>query len=180
MCTCFQDVKYDYINAHVPVYEDTEVELHWRAQSLTNILANRKLQMWLKEHEEMIFAGKAEMASGESIVVPSAEFNAFYILLHCYHHMFESGLGLRQLMDYYFVLKAVGKEGKDCKESVVALFEQFGMKKFASGVMWIMKEVFGLPEEKMICVASEKEGKFLLKEVMQVRSFSSQCRSLWL
>ena len=163
---CFQDVKYDYINAHVPVYDDTEVELHWRAQALTNVVANRRLQKWLKEHEEMIFAGKAEMASDDSIVVPSAEFNAFYILLHCYHHMFESGLGLRQLMDYYFVLKQAPKA-----DAALGAIEQFGMKKFASGVMWIMKEVFGLPEEKMICEASEKEGEFLLKEVMQNGNF---------
>ena len=164
----FQEVKYDYINAQVPVYDDTEVELHWRTQSLTNVVANRKLQKWLKEHEEMIFASKAEMASGDSIVVPSTEFNAFYILLHCYHHMFESGLGLRQLMDYYFVLRTLTSNSNS---DLVALLEKFGMRKFASGVMWIMKEVFGLPEEKMICVASEKEGKFLLKEVMQNGNF---------
>lgn len=162
----FQGVTYDYINAHVPVYEDTEVELHWRAQALTNVVANRRLQKWLKEHEEMIFAGKAEMASGDTIVVPSPDFNAFYILLHCYHHMFESGLGLRQLMDYYFVLRTLNSDS-----DLVALMEKFGMKKFASGVMWIMKEVFGLPEEKMICEASEKEGEFLLKEVMQNGNF---------
>ena len=178
----FGDVEYDYINAHVHCYEDTEVELHWRAQALTNVFANRRLQRWLKEHEEMLFGGKARLevrgvdSTGSptdvlEIVTPSAEFNAFYILLHCYHHMFESGLGLRQLMDYYFVLKAVGKEGKDCKESVVALFEKFGMQKFASGIMWIMKEVFGLPEEMMLCEASEKEGGFLLEEVMQNGNF---------
>lgn len=162
----FQDVKYDYINAHVPVYDNTEVEMHWRAQSLTNIVANRSLQRWLKEHEEMIFEGKAEMTSGDSIVVPSAEFNAFYILLHCYHHMFESGLGLRQLMDYYFVLKQAPNS-----DAAMEAIDRFGMKKFASGVMWIMKEVFGLPKELVLCEASENEGKFLLDEVMQNGNF---------
>lgn len=176
----FGDVEYDYINAHVPVFDTsagsktaTEVELHWRVQALTNIFANRRLQKWLESEDvkKKIIGWKAKLANGSELVVPSAEFNAFYILLHCYHHMFESGLGLRQLMDYYFVLQAVGREGMDCKESVVALFEEFGMKKFASGVMWIMKEVFGLPDEMMLCGASEKEGRFLLEEVMQNGNF---------
>lgn len=103
----FGDVEYDYINAHVHCYEDTEVELHWRAQALTNVFANRRLQEWLKENQEILFGGKANLKLSETLIVtPSAEFNAFYILLHCYHHMFESGLGLRQLMDYYVVLRA--------------------------------------------------------------------------
>lgn len=107
-------------------------------------------------------------------MTPSAEFNAFYILLHCYHHMFESGLGLRQLMDYYFVLVAYAKRElpQISREfDVNALFAEFGMQKFASGVMWIMKEVFGLPEEMMLCEASEKEGRSLLEEVMQNGNF---------
>lgn len=166
----FGKVEWDYINAHAPFYQGTEVELHWRAQAMTNLCANKRLQRWLEmpETQMMMLGGKAMLADGSELIVPTAEFNAFYILLHCYHHMFESGLGLRQLMDYYFVLQTVGK---DCKESVVALFAEFGMKKFASGIMWIMKEVFGLPEEMMLCEASEKEGRSLLEEVMQNGNF---------
>lgn len=168
----YGDVKYDYINAHVHCFEDTEVELHWRAQALTNVFANRRLQKWLKRSkvQSSILGGRVTLATGDELVVPSAEFNAFYILLHCYHHIFESGLGLRQLMDYYFVLVAYAKRElpQISREfDVNALFAEFGMKKFASGIMWIMKEVFGLPEEMMLCEASEKEGRFLLEEVMQ-------------
>lgn len=87
-------MEYDYINEHVHCYEDTEVELHWRAQALTNVFANRRLQRWFKSSkvQSSILGGRVTLANGEELVVPSAEFNAFYILLHCYHHMFESGL----------------------------------------------------------------------------------------
>ena len=175
----FGDVEYDYINAHVHCYEDTEVELHWRAQALTNVFANRRLQRWLKSSKvhSSILGGRVTLANGEELVVPSAEFNAFYILLHCYHHMFESGLGLRQLMDYYFVLVAYAKHELpqiSREYDANALFEKFGMKKFASGIMWIMKEVFGLPDEMMLCEASEKEGRFLLEEVMQNGNFGNR------
>ena len=172
----FGNVEYDYINAHVHCFEDTEVELHWRAQALTNVFANRRLQRWFKSSkvQSSILGGRVTLTTGDELIVPSAEFNAFYILLHCYHHMFESGLGLRQLMDYYFVLVAYAKRElpQISREfDVNALFAEFGMKKFASGIMWIMKEVFGLPEEMMLCEASEKEGRFLLEEVMQNGNF---------
>lgn len=164
----YGDVEYDYINAHLPVYKDTEVELHWRAQSLTNLFLNRRLQRWLESPgvQKSILGGRARLEDGNDIVVPSSEFNAFYILLHCYHHMFESGLGLRQLMDYFFVLRDFKR-----KSDVSLLFFRFGMKKFASGVMWIMKEVFGLEDDFLLYEASEHEGRFLLDEVMQNGNF---------
>lgn len=167
----FGAFKYDYINAHAPFYEDTEVELHWRVHSLPNPFANKRLQKWFAEHEDDLQSGTAELKGAGSIVVPSNEFNAFFILLHCYHHMFESGLGLRQLMDYYFVLctsyeNTSTNSAQAHNENVVELFEQFGMMRFAKGVMWIMQQVFGLDEKLCICDADECEGAFLLKEIM--------------
>ena len=97
-------VEYDYINAHVPMFDDVEVEMHWRVGAMTNLFRNRRLQRWLEREEtkEMILGGKADLKPSETtIIVPTMEFNAFYLMLHCYHHVFESGLGLRQLMDYY-------------------------------------------------------------------------------
>lgn len=186
----YGDVEFDYINAHVPVFRDTEVEVHWRVQALTNLFLNRKLQEWFKgtNVQSSILGGKADLKfSGTSetvetsIVVPTAEFNAFYVLLHCYHHMFESGLGLRQLMDYYFVLLSLERElpSFDCaqdrlldrKFDVNALLKEFGMEKFTKGVMWIMQYVFGMEQEYLLCDANEKEGRFLLKEVMQNGNF---------
>ena len=111
----YGDVEYDYINAHVPMFDDVEVELHWRVGAMTNLFRNRRLQRWLEREEtkEMILGGKADLKPSETletskttITVPTLEFNAFYLMLHCHHHVFENGLGLRQLMDYYFLLMA--------------------------------------------------------------------------
>lgn len=167
----FGDVEYDYINAHVPVFKDVEVELHWRAQSMTNLFMNSKLQRWLESEEtkSMMVREKVMLRNGEEITVPVFEFNAFYQMLHCYHHMFESGLGLRQLMDYYFLLKS--SKNRTLNEEVRERFGQFGMGRFASAVMWIMKEVFCLEDEFLLCEADEKEGRFILKEVMAGGNF---------
>lgn len=36
--------------------------------------------------------------------MPMTSFNVIYILSHLYRHVFTEGIGLRQLIDYYFVL----------------------------------------------------------------------------
>ena len=192
----YGDVEYDYINAHVPVFKDVEVELHWRVQSMTNLIRNRRLQRWLEREEtkEMIFGSKADMKPSESlqssdtsITVPSLEFNAFYLMLHCYNHEFSSGLGLRQLMDYYFLLRNLNLGSNvnlnnlsaDVRQmsdrgfclDVNELFHKFGMERFVGAVMWIMQEVFGLERERLLCEPNEKEGRYILAEVMAGGNF---------
>lgn len=171
----YGDVEFDYINAHVPVFKDVEVELHWRLQSMTNLFKNRKLQRWLEREEtkEMILGGEVYLKHSETkITVPTLEFNAFYQMLHCYHHMFESGLGLRQLMDYYFLLLHVNSQGNNIKKSLIkSWISEYGMKKFASAIMWILGEVFGLKREYMLFNPDEREGRFILNEIMQSGNF---------
>lgn len=135
---------------------------------MENLWQNKKLQKWTEEHVDDILDGSCELPSGESLTVPSAEVNCFYILLHAYHHVKSEGLGLRQLMDYYFVLRT---SYENQNENLVALIEEFGMMKFARGVMWLLHEVFGMERECMICEPDEKEGWFLLNEVMTGGNF---------
>ena len=168
----YGDVEFDYINAHVPMFKDVEVELHWRVGSMTNLFQNRKLQRWLEREEtkEMILGGKADFKPSEtSLTVPSLEFNAFYLMLHCYHHVFESGLGLRQLMDYYFLLMVRNNLNLDL--NINELFRKFGMERFVGAVMWIMQEVFWLERECLLCEPDEKEGRYILGEVMAGGNF---------
>lgn len=162
-------VEYDYINAHVPMFKEVDVELHWRVGQMTNLFRNRRLQRWLKKEDtkKMILGGKAVLPECGEITVPTPDFNAFYLMLHCYHHMFSSGLGLRQLMDYYFLLMA----RNELNPYVNRMFKEFGMERFVGAVMWIMLEVFGLERERLLCEPYEKEGRYILAEVMAGGNF---------
>lgn len=168
----YGDVDFDYINAHVPVFKDVEVEVHWRVGSMTNLFRNKRLQRWLERQDtkEMILGGKASLPCGDDITVPTTEFNAFYLMLHCFNHEFSSGLGLRQLMDYYCLLvslhKTHGEQGVFNR-----LFSEFGMERFVGAVMWIMQEVFGLEREYLLSEPVEKEGRYILAEVMEGGNF---------
>ena len=168
----YGDVDFDYINAHVPVFKDVEVEVHWRVGSMTNLFRNKRLQRWLErpDTKEMILGGKTSLPCGDDITVPTTEFNAFYLLLHCFNHEFSSGLGLRQLMDYYCLLVSLHKTHGE-QGVLNRLFSEFGMERFVGAVMWIMQEVFGLEREYLLSEPVEKEGRYILAEVMEGGNF---------
>ena len=77
-----------------------------------------------------------------------------------YRHVFTEGIGLRQLIDYYFVL--VKSEERRVK-NLTALqreLKYLGLWKFAGAVMYVLHEALGLPEAKMIAPIDVNEGLF--------------------
>lgn len=171
----FRAESWDYKHAHLDIWDDVAVEMHYRVEVLLNLWKNRKLQKWFKAHTEGIF-GHTENTENTEIATPTVEFNVFYILLHIYRHFLYEGVGMRQLMDYYFVLVKVRgeklkvRDSSEYNDSVYAIRE-FGMERFARGVMWVMQEVFGLERKCMIAEPLESEGRFILNEVMTGGNF---------
>lgn len=165
------------------------VEGHYRATFLCSPIRNLRLQHWLEENMPW---GTSDVKIGGCVFpVPTVSYNAVYQLLHIYKHLFDEGIGLRQLLDYYFVLRSLHIEQgslADRTESMAQWAEgmgvavksnaeimhtlgRFGMKKFASAVMYVLQTVFAMPDEYLICPPNEKEGKFLLNEIMQAGNF---------
>lgn len=141
-------------------FEDTEVELHVTPGKMNSPWHNRRLQRW--------FAGSiAAFVNKNGLIVPDNAFNVVYLLLHCYDHLLFEGVGLRQVMDYYWTLYNSPVKGEDLKKTLSSL----GLKRFASAMMWVQKEVFGIAEQYMICEPNEKEGRFLLSEIMTGGNF---------
>ena len=98
-------VSYKATAAHVEcqLFDDTDVELHSVPAFMRNFHTNRKLVQWFNRSEGSI------VESNLGFYVPSVEFNLVYMMVHMYHHVLFEGLGLRQLMDYYFVLRQFQK-----------------------------------------------------------------------
>ena len=102
------------------------------------------------------------------VAIPTVEFNFIFQLTHIYAHLMNEGIGLRQLLDYYFVLLHA-----DIK-NVVELqrnLKHIGLWKFAGAIMYIMQEVFGLPASRLVVPPNEKYGKFVLNEVLEAGNF---------
>lgn len=161
------------------------VELHFTPAILCNPLYNHRLQKWLRENVERQCGNMVSLPDNTGdVAVPTAEFNVVYQLYHLYHHYLYEGIGLRQFVDYYFVseelrMKSAESNSEAClgdsKDSSLFVFrsslKKLGLWKFCGAVMYVLHEVMGLPEERMIAPMDEERGKLLLAEILEGGNF---------
>ena len=148
------------------------VELHFFPCTMNNPIYNARLQKWFKRNADLQCSNVVSLPDGiGEIAIPTTAFNVVYQLTHLYHHFFDEGIGMRQIIDYYFVL--VKNEERRVK-NLTALqreLKHLGLWKFAGAVMFVLHEVLGLSEEKMIAPMDEKRGKLLLSEIIDGGNF---------
>ena len=243
--------------------DDVPVELHFFPCSMNNPIYHARLQKWFKRNADLQCSHIVSLPDGAGdIAIPTSSFNVVYQLTHLYHHFFDEGIGMRQIIDYYYVvcdfykiyqnsskitpslftikegstshpdpltLRGEGgnrptrcseplcskdggpsKVSPDCAgwdrrdaigditsdASVSSAFitdssastaldvvqrelKYLGLWKFARAVMYVLKEVLGLSEDKMIVPVDEKRGRLLLAEILDGgnfgRHFSKYC-----
>ena len=254
------------------------VELHFFPCSMNNPLYHGRLQKWFKRNADLQCSNVVGLPDGAGdVAVPTTAFNVVYQLTHLYHHFFDEGIGMRQIIDYYHVvcdfykvyqnsskitpslffdkasctrqfeselslhslaslfpikegstshpdpLSLRGKGGNrptrcseplrskdggpskvspDCAgwdrrgvsgdiasgasvssasttdstasttlDVVQRELKYLGLWKFAGAVMYVLKEVLGLSEDKMIVPVDEKRGRLLLAEILDGGNF---------
>ena len=163
-----QVMRYHHVD--YPVMK-TAIEIHFTPSYMHCPIHNHRMQNWLREVMDLQCSNIVTLPDGYGeITVPTVSFNVIYILSHLYRHVFSEGIGLRQLLDYYYVLMVWEHDDKALMY-VQNMINYFGMKKFAGGIMYVMHNVFGLPTSKQVVAMNEKEGKFLLAEIMQGGNF---------
>ena len=257
------------------------MELHSTPALLNSPLHNSRLQKWLKRNADLQCSNRIALPNNAGeVAVPTVSFNIIYQLCHLFHHCFYEGVGLRQIVDYYFVLMNTDFSGNtdeasgntdgvsgntdegclflntdftdftdkvsgntdedgvlsntdftdntdriggnaesdgslmntdctdftdsssgdfegdgcllntDCADfldsssgglgevdsggALVALQEELkwlGLWEFAGAVMYVLREVMGLDEKRMICAPDERRGRLLLEEIMAGGNF---------
>ena len=93
-----------YHHIEFPSYKGVEVEVHYRPSFLLCFWHNRKLQEYYDRVKEEQFSHRVMLGEQGEIAIPTAEFNLIFQLTHIYAHLMNEGIGLRQLLDYYFVV----------------------------------------------------------------------------
>ena len=230
------------------------VELHFFPCSMNNPIYHARLQKWFRRNADLQCSNVVSLPDGiGEIAIPTTAFNVVYQLTHLYHHFFDEGIGMRQIIDYFLVVNdfsknvflntdlsnhpvnfsnhpvPLSKEGSTfspspsssgsgdvtapsrCSEPLrskdggpskvspdcagwdrLAIEEDnsavtssastalvvvqrelkyLGLWKFAGAVMYVLKEVLGLSEEKMIVPMDEKRGRLLLAEILDGGNF---------
>ena len=263
------DIRFHHLETS---FDGVPVELHFFPGIMNNPIYNARLQKWFKRYADLQCSNVVSLPDGiGEIAIPTTAFNVVYQLMHLYHHFFDEGIGMRQIIDYYYVVcdfykvyqkssnpsvslskgsstfspspsssgsgdvtapsrcseplrSKVGGPSKvspDCAgwdrrdaigdmtsastdtsataarssfaatSSITSVspasttdssastalvvvqreLEYLGLWKFAGAVMYVLKEVLGLSEDKMIVPMDEKRGRLLLAEILDGGNF---------
>ena len=243
------DIRFHHLETTM---DGVPVELHFFPCSMNNPIYHARLQKWFRRNADLQCSNVVSLPDGiGEIAIPTTAFNVIYQLTHLYHHFFDEGIGMRQIIDYFLVVNnfsknvfldtdfsnhpvPLSKEGStfspspsssgsgditapsrcseplrskdggpskvspDCTEwdrlaieednsagSATAVtssaftaldvvqreLKYLGLWKFAGAVMFVLHEVLGLSEDKMIVPVDEKRGRLLLAEILDGGNF---------
>ncbi len=156
--------SYHHVHLHKKI-DGVSVEVHFKPSSaIHNPIANRRFQCYLENEIK-----KLELVA-EGFYVPSVKFALVMQLQHIQNHFIKSGIGLKQLVDYYVLLQNVSENDR---VEVSALLRRFGLHRIAAAVMWVLEYIFKLDAQKMLCEPNRTLGMILLDEVFKGGAFGS-------
>ena len=86
------------------------VELHFFPCSMNNPVYHARLQKWFRRNADLQCSHIVGLPDGAGdIAIPTTAFNVVYQLTHLYHHFFDEGIGMRQIIDYFLVVNDFSK-----------------------------------------------------------------------
>lgn len=155
---------------------DNLVELHFTPSFSINPFDNRRLQRLFDSHwndRERCSYGFMAMPKGLNLV---------FMLSHISRHVVTEGIGLRQLLDYYMVLKSFCDDEAahrlngdlSSRTAVMGAIRKVGMKGICSAVMYVMQQVFGMDDCLLLCKPNDKLGKELLQDIIDGGNFGRE------
>ena len=161
------DIRFHHLETTM---DGVPVELHFFPGIMNNPAYNARLQKWFKRNADLQCSNVVSLPDGiGEIAIPTTAFNVIYQLTHLYHHFFDEGIGMRQIIDYYYVVN--NDELLVIRDTLQKELKLLGLWKFAGAVMYVLHEALGLSEEKMIAPIDEKRGKLLQAEILNGGNF---------
>ena len=86
------------------------VELHFFPCFMNNPIYHARLQKWFRRNADLQCSNVVGLSDGAGdIAIPTTAFNVIYQLTHLYHHFFDEGIGMRQIIDYFLVVNDFSK-----------------------------------------------------------------------
>lgn len=168
----FPDEEESFKHIKFPVFKDTEVDMHYTPLKVYHPANNRRLQSWIKKKKDEQMTHYVRLDGTETdIAIPTAAFNAVYQLGHILIHLEDEGIGLRQIVDYYYVMRLVDGLRDAEKTEIVKTWQRLGLRKLAGAVMWVEKELLGLSEEYLLVPPDEKMGRLLAEDILEGGNF---------
>ena len=168
----YPDIEKSFKHIKFPVFDDVDVDVHTTPLKLYYPSHKRELKKWIDQQKYKQFSHVVSLSSnGVNVSVPTVRFNVVYQMGHILIHLLDEGIGLRHMIDYYYVLRTLGEMSDAEKNEIAGEWKKFGMLRLASGVMWVEKEILGLPEKLLIVEPNEKRGYMVLGKMLEGGNF---------
>ena len=163
-----EHLKVDH-HVHLDGKSGIVVEIHYKPSSGNwNPFSNARLMRYLEKEIQNV------ERVPEGFCVPSMKFALVMQLSHIQHHFLWEGIGLKQVVDYFVLLKQASEEDR---RDVSALLSSLGLSKMGGALMWIMEYIWGLAPSQMICKPDAKNGQKVLSMIQSEGNFGRHCES---
>lgn len=161
-----------HLHAEVKPINGVPIEIHFRPSFLNAPWRDKHFQQLFKT---AVFVHDNVDDSG-TITKLRVDYDLIFQLNHIYRHLLDEGVGMRQVLDFYVLLKAYMQERRKQSElmSVDVIMKHIsacGMKRFVSALMFVIQRMFGLKDDELLCAISKKHGIFLIDEMMAAGNF---------
>lgn len=161
-----------HLHAEVKPIGGVPVEIHFRPSFLNAPWRNRCFQKLFQiarfENVEIDKCGIVKKLR--------VDYDLIFQMNHIFRHLLDEGVGMRQVLDFYVLLKEYNKEQSEMSElmsrsEIMLYISACGMRRFASALMFVLQDMFDMSNEELLCAASEQHGTFLLDEMMAAGNF---------
>ena len=149
----------------VEIFKDVSVEIHHVPSFTYSPFRWRKYKRWFREQAKIQMQ---LMDKSKGFAYPYIRFNAVYSLLHIFRHVFHEGVGLRQLMDFYFILEHTTPSDR---QEAIRTLRWLGLQRFAAAVMYVLVECFESGTDSLLCEPDAEAGRFLMNEIVSGGNF---------
>lgn len=140
------------------------IEFHFIPSWFYNPFVERKFRKWYKQLQDLQLSNM----NNEGFNVPTIGFNLVYSMVHIYKHLFDEGIGLRQIMDYYYIL--LHSTSAEREEAFMTL-QELGMARFVASVMYVLVDSFEMDEQYLLCSMDAKRGRKLERDIYRGGNF---------
>ncbi len=161
-----------HLHAEVKPVKGVPVEIHFRPSFLNAPWRDRAFQRLFRS---AVFE-TAEVDGVGMVRKLRVDYDVVFQMNHIYRHLLDEGVGMRQVLDFYVLLREYNRavaqnEGLMSCEVLLEQIGACGMRRFASALMYVLQEMFGMEEGELLCRPSHKHGTFLLDEMMAAGNF---------
>lgn len=163
-----ETVSYHHID--FKAVKNPVIEVHFFPTFLLNPWRNMRMMDYWKRETPRQMTNRVELPEGLGVITaPTDDVNVIALLGHIMHHFLEEGVGMRQIVDYYYLLTRGCRELD--REATKRRLREFHMTKFAGAVMYVLREVLGMDGRFMIAEPDAKAGRMLLDNIMKGGNF---------